>query len=115
MNRNAYSILPIGAVNLNTAHNSMFVTVFDCWTENQGSNIVVRDGSKVRVIHTSGDFMGVVAQYPIGKLMQLRHDQTCASIGYLWEVLGGFEHNRAGLQQIKNLVKKNSLSFSTFK
>lgn len=109
------AILPIGIVNLTTAKNAMFGTMWDCWEESEkATNILVKEyqGKIVyRVIHTSGSG----EDYLAGDTMSLRHDQTGSRIGFQWTVVGTAPHTKEGLLQLKKLSGKTSLAFSTFK
>lgn len=119
------AILPIGKVNLTTAANAMFGTMWNCWEEDAGaSNILVREvvwkaqrpglsgqEEKFKVVHTSGSAEAWVA----GDTLLLRHDQTGRSIGGDWTVVGTVPHTVEGLKKLKELSGKAALAFATFK
>lgn len=102
-------ILPVGLVNLTTGKNAKFGVIWDCW--NDGSNILVKEGEKFRVVHTSGGAEDFVA----GDTIVLAHDQAGARIGGIWTIVGTAPHTPAGLLELKRLSGKSSLAFATFK
>jgi hypothetical protein len=108
---NGSPILPIGKVNLTDGKNAMFGTVWNCWSANaEYTNILVKEGDKQRVVHSSGS-----VKEKAGDAMRLRHDQTGAAIGGNWTVVGTYPHTEDGLRQIAAASGKKSLSFATFK
>lgn len=108
------AILPIGLVNLTTAKNAMFGTMWECWGEGDGTDFLVSEFSgslKYRVVHTSGTMDSIL----VGDTISLKHDQTGARIGWTWNVVAKVPHTREGLLELKRVSGKSSLAFSTFK
>lgn len=110
-------ILPIGMVNLLTGANKMFGSVWNCWSEGEGTYLLVQDQytGKYRAISTSDTLESASKYYPAGRTMQFCHDQTRAQIGNSWTVIGLFPNTKAGLKAMAAKCSKKSLPFSCFK
>ncbi len=121
MKNNECPVLPIGTVNLTTAKNAMFGTMWDCWEQDaRSSNILLMDNDtfiekrKFRAVHSSG---ATESYYPVNSVMHLKHDQTGQRIGSWsgWRILGHFPHTPEGLLAMKASCGKAGISFATFK
>lgn len=116
---NKSPILPIGKVNLKTAANDMFGTLWECWEKDRGYNVVLkgvdfRNEGKLKVVHSSGSIEGGIADHPVGKVIEFCHDQDRYSMGR-WTVMSVHAHSEAGLNAMAALTGKTSLGFSTYK
>jgi len=118
-NYGSMAILGIGKVNLNTAGNSMFGKILDCWSgSNKETNIVVRhiwNSKKMMVVHTSAHPDNVVKDYTTTRQLEFHHDQSCRRIEGVWQVIGVVPHTIEGLTKIKEITGVNTISFYTFK
>jgi len=106
------AVLPIGLVNLTTAKNGMFGTMWNGWSENAGSeNLLLANGNGLwRALHTSGTMSDMLP----GDIIVLKHDQTFANLG-TWKIVSKHKHTPAGLLEMKTASKKSSVAFMTFK
>ncbi len=103
------AISQIGTVNLLTGKNATFDLVWNCWREGCGTNMLVRFGDKLKVIHTSGedrDADGDVAEYC--------NDQSGRSIGHGTKIASR-PHTQQGLRELAEIAGKKTLVMATIK
>lgn len=108
--RDGYPVATIGPVNLETAKNAMFGSMWDCWSEGDGTNFLVEQDGKFRAVHTSGTMDSIKT----GDVIFLEADQTGRAMGP-WNVKAKAPHTAAGVRSFKAVCGKSSVSFATFK
>lgn len=104
------AILPIGKVNLITASNKEFGTMWTVWDEGDGTNLLCEQDGKYKAVHTSG----TMDTMQVGDTLVLKHDQTFRSYG-AWKIVAKAPHNAAGLLELKKVCNTSSINFATFK
>ena len=105
-------IASIGSVSLTSAKNSMFGTMWECWEEGRGSNLLVEKDGKFRAVHTCTEVSKV--EYEVGEVLRLIGDQSRRIMGD-WKIAAIEPHTAAGLLAFKTLSRKSSIDFATFK
>lgn len=89
-------------------------TVFDCWAENEGTNLLVQDvvTGKMRIVHTSDNEAGY-----LDTILHLCGDQSRCVLGSFggWKVIAQAKHDTAGLRELAGIAGKKSLNMATFK
>jgi hypothetical protein len=104
------AVLPIGKVNLTTAANKDFGTMWTVWTEGEGTNLLCEQDGKFKAVHTSG----TMDTMQVGDTLVLKHDQTFRTYG-AWKIVAKAPHNAAGLLELKKVCNTSSINFATFK
>lgn len=108
-------IASVGTVNLNTGKISKaewhcWETIFDCWEEGHGTNILMRNHEgKLRIVHTSCES----TEYPADTIIELEADQTRRYMGR-WTVVATAPHTQDGLKSFTEYGVK-SARIATFK
>jgi len=120
------SIVPYGAVNLNSSYNSKLGNVFDVWKENASVCIVLKERQRAfdvttpryrvvirAVIPSNQDqtIADVLHHHPINSTHKFKHALTSRSMG-VFTVIGVVPHSKSGHQKIKQLIGKSTVSFS---
>lgn len=115
-----WAVLPIGVVNLTTGKNQFFNVLSNNPTDTivlckmPNINYIRQDDPKsdptryVGIIGTKGRYAEE------GARRELRHDQTGARLGTI-TVIGHYEINRAGFDEIRGIVKRPGLRCAVFK
>lgn len=109
----SWALLPAGNINLNTG-NTKYFNVF----ENGEFSIVLikrltETGFKYIACSTYGDYKDFQEEKPIGSNVTTYNNPNRKNFNN--KIIGYFHGTKDGLQEIKNLVGKTSISFSVFK
>lgn len=115
-------ILPVGTTNFSTGKNSGWGSIFNLWTEGDGTYLLVKEQPwfgevekpKFKAIITCQTLEETQEQYVVGDRIHLRHDQSNKDMGN-WEILGAFPNTKDGLLEMKEVTGKSGCPFATFK
>lgn len=108
-------ISAIGTVNLTNGKNSQFGTVWDCWSEGDGSFLLVKAGEQAWGVFGSGSLESAQKTFQIGDTIELCHDQSNRKIGNRWEIIAVLPYTKEGMLQAKTLSGCGRIPFGTFK
>lgn len=107
-------ILPTGMVNLKTRKCAQWGYINFLWDDENDVYVLVKRDGKFKAIITSDVMSHAQVYFPIGGTLGLQHDQTGRDLGS-WKIVGLFQNDAQGFDEMRKATGKNAIAFACFK